>query len=362
MEHYFILMLIGILWFVLLVSGIYMVATRRVHSDRSRLFFGIFALVSSYALMQKIFFIFRSDTIEQYYYNMLPFREICFGLVCRFMFTLYPVEVARPNWLTLRRMALCISPWVACIVLYLALFGTYQTPLHTFADVVTNAGKPDVALRLVLLLFMLPYEFVWTIVYDPMKSSAGRVWMRNMTLMVSLIALAFVGNVLTRDAGWRIFHAVIYLAYIMYVMYVEMHVRIPVPEARGQQSVPMAESLPETDDKDTIAQRIIEAMNDGELWRNPDLMLSDLAHHVGSNRTYVTRAIKEMGYSGFKDYVNHLRVEYIRHQLHNPRHEKLQALFFDAGFRSRASAWRNFTAIEGCSPSEYDEKNAVKNN
>ena len=49
MANLLILMLVAILWFFLLVSGVYMIATRKEHSDRSRLFFGIFSLVSSYA-------------------------------------------------------------------------------------------------------------------------------------------------------------------------------------------------------------------------------------------------------------------------------------------------------------------------
>ena len=61
-------MLIGILWFFLMVCGIYMIATRSTHSDRSRVFFGAFALISSYALLQKMFFIFKEVDMQDYYY------------------------------------------------------------------------------------------------------------------------------------------------------------------------------------------------------------------------------------------------------------------------------------------------------
>ena len=61
MANLLILMLVAILWFFLLVSGVYMIATRKEHSDRSRLFFGIFSLVSSYALLQKMFFMLRAE-------------------------------------------------------------------------------------------------------------------------------------------------------------------------------------------------------------------------------------------------------------------------------------------------------------
>ena len=85
-------------------------------------------------------------------------------------------------------------------------------------------------------------------------------------------------------------------------------------------------------------------------------MLDDLARHVGSNRTYINVAIKRMGYAGFKDYLNRLRVDEIRRRLVEPGHENIQSLFFDAGYRSRPSAWRNFSAIVGCSPTEFEER------
>lgn len=37
--------------------------------------------------------------------------------------------------------------------------------------------------------------------------------------------------------------------------------------------------------------------------------------------------------------------------------QNLQELFFRAGYRSRATASRNFRLIAGCSPSEFIEKN-----
>lgn len=364
MANLIILIAIGILWFFLLVCGIFMIAVRRKHRDRSRLFFGIFALVSSYTLLQKMFFILREANIQDYY-QVLPLREICFGMLCRYLFTLYPIEVARPNWLTWRRWLLCISPWLACIALYGLLLGFHQTPLDTFDDVLANLDKPDVVVRLGLLLSMLPFEFVWTLTYDTHHSSAGRAWLRRMTFMVSIIALAFVGNMLTRSVVWRSIHSLVYMAYTLYVMYIELFVRIPVPcrtteEIRDGQSHTPSE-LPVTplaeDSLTSLQQRLRTAMEEEELWREPELSLEDLACRVGSNRTYITRAIQQMGYTGFKDYLNRLRVRYISQRLRIPQHERMQALFYDAGYRSRGSAWRNFTAIMGCSPSEYEEQN-----
>ena len=41
MANQLLLIAIGILWFFLLVCGVYMITTRHVHQDRSRFFFAL---------------------------------------------------------------------------------------------------------------------------------------------------------------------------------------------------------------------------------------------------------------------------------------------------------------------------------
>ena len=363
MANQLLLIAIGILWFFLLVCGVYMITTRHVHQDRSRIFFALFALVSSLTLLLKMYFMLRETDIQNYF-HILPLRELVFGQFCRYLFALYPLEIARPHWLTLRRWLGFGLPWILTMTCYGLFLGFHQTQLHSFQDLLINLDKPDVVMRLVLLLFMFPVEFIWALSYDSHQSSAGRSWLRKMTIMVSLIALAFVGNTLTRHVAWRSFHAFIYMCYILYVMYIELFVRIPVPMHQAQGTLPEMKEpivLPpapaaKNEADNPLLQQIRQLMEVQELWREPELMLDDLVQRLGSNRTYVTQCIHQMGYNGFKEYLNRLRVEYIRRQLLQPQHERLQSLFYEAGYRSRGSAWRNFTSIVGCSPSEYEER------
>lgn len=372
MANHLLLIAVGILWFFLLVCGLYMLATRRVHDDRSRLFFALFTLASSAAVLLKMCLTLNQEETGTPLY-ILPLRELFLGQICRYLFALYPLEVARPRWLSLKRWMGFAAPWLAVLAGYGLFMGFKQTPLHSFHDLTLHIGQPDVVMRLGLLLFMFPIEFLWTLSYDTHQSSAGRRWLRRMTLMVSLIALAFIGNTLTRHVAWRACHACIYMAYILYVMYIELFVRLPVPVHPAHEPQPKAEEHPATPtsaaakaakaEAEARAERlkpleliIQEVMEEQELWREPELMLDDLVQRVGSNRTYVNNSIHRMGYNGFKDYINHLRVEYIRTQLQQPGHERLQDLFFDAGYRSRGTAWRNFTAIVGCTPSVYEER------
>ena len=213
-------------------------------------------------------------------------------------------------------------------------------------------------MRMVLMVFMLPIEFIWGCFhYNPRRSSAGSSWLVVMLLLVSGISFAFVGNMLSRALVWRMLHTFFFLTYTVYVMYIELFERIPVPKAIAAQ--PEQESMQKTAEETQkeslllVQKQVRHAMEQAELWREPELRLEDLTRQVGSNRNYVTQAIQQMGYSGFKDYVNRLRVAYIKEQLQKHPQMNIQDIFYDAGYRSRGSAWRNFTTIVGCSPSEF---------
>ena len=144
----------------------------------------MFCLGKFLRFVAKVVFIFQEIEIEDYYV-VLPLRELIFGQLCRYLFTLYPIEVARPNWLKMKCLCIVILPWIVYVFIYFISFGFNETTLSSFQDIHNNLDKPDVLMRIGMLVFMLPVEFVWTHVYDAKKSSAGRSWLNRMTLMLT---------------------------------------------------------------------------------------------------------------------------------------------------------------------------------
>ena len=56
---------------------------------------------------------------------------------------------------------------------------------------------------------------------------------------------------------------------------------------------------------------------------------------------------------GFKEMVNAKRVESVTNQIKDNPDIDVQTAFFNAGFRSRTTAWRNFKDLTGMSPADY---------
>lgn len=53
-------------------------------------------------------------------------------------------------------------------------------------------------------------------------------------------------------------------------------------------------------------------------------------------------------------------IDYVCQQLRKDPNIPVQTLFIDAGYRSRTTAWRHFTTIVGCTPSEFVERSTKK--
>jgi YesN/AraC family two-component response regulator len=55
----------------------------------------------------------------------------------------------------------------------------------------------------------------------------------------------------------------------------------------------------------------------------------------------------------FSAYINSLRIEEFIQRVHSKESTNYQDIFYDVGFRSRATALRNFKQYTGKTPSEY---------
>jgi AraC-like DNA-binding protein len=87
--------------------------------------------------------------------------------------------------------------------------------------------------------------------------------------------------------------------------------------------------------------------------RDPELTLAALARRLGTNNSYLSRALNEGLGMNFSTFVNRLRCESVAEAIRAGRGEDLLGLALDAGFSSKASFNRAFLAIFGTTPSAY---------
>ncbi len=119
-----------------------------------------------------------------------------------------------------------------------------------------------------------------------------------------------------------------------------------------------AKNLSGTDHYARIGPALDALMQSREVFRNDDLLITDVAKMIGSNRTYVSTYLnKERGLS-FSDYINGWRIEYAKHLLESDPKMALADISQSSGFSSEATFYRVFKRFTGKTPNGYRSPHA----
>lgn len=96
-------------------------------------------------------------------------------------------------------------------------------------------------------------------------------------------------------------------------------------------------------------------MRANNYFTNPSIKLSGLCSDLKTNINYLSRAIDYKGYKNFNQYLNSLRIRYVKDLIAKSDLTKvtLMYIYTGAGFTSQATFNRVFKQFEGITPSEY---------
>ena len=114
-------------------------------------------------------------------------------------------------------------------------------------------------------------------------------------------------------------------------------------------------------DTTILSSRLKQLMEEEQLFRQKDLHISDIAIHLGSNRTYVSNYInQELGLS-FSDYINQYRIGYAQSKMTDSRVAlSMMEISEQSGFANEVSFYRNFKKITGTTPNRWLRQHASK--
>lgn len=274
---------------------------------------------------------------------------------------LYPITVVKADWLNPLRYFFLFLPVAVFSIAFLFFIGRW-TPLETTADIFANVKKADVLLRLVSQLIMFPYCFILLMLpYSYRKSSADFWWIVNYCFGLTVICVVHIVLVLTNLPILMVILPT--LAALFYYLSMDYELGDRLRPGKTTEKIPEVPEVTPQEVEEKPAQslspefglwsRITYFMEKEEIWRDPDLSLVSMARRCGTNVTYLNRIIRQETESGFKEMVIQKRVASVVDQLQNNPECDIQEAFFNAGFRSRTTAWRNFKEVMGVTPSEF---------
>ena len=92
------------------------------------------------------------------------------------------------------------------------------------------------------------------------------------------------------------------------------------------------------------------------LYLRPDLKITDVAHLLHTNRTYISRVLKEEMGTTFADFINRQRIEHACQLMEQSPQLSTNEVAKQSGFSAVSSFYRNFRLYKGCSPKDYPPK------
>ena len=88
--------------------------------------------------------------------------------------------------------------------------------------------------------------------------------------------------------------------------------------------------------------------------------LKALAGALDKKERQISQAIKSEGFTGFREYINYLRLEHFKQLATEDPNKNIKELMYLCGFTSRTTFYRNFAEKFGISPTQFIE-NLQKN-
>jgi len=102
---------------------------------------------------------------------------------------------------------------------------------------------------------------------------------------------------------------------------------------------------------EVIFRKVTNGIRESKLYLMPDLTIDDVAEHLGTNRTYISRAFKAHG-EGFSSFLMKTRVEKLQGYIQNAEEEGRvledgEDLAMVSGFLNKRAMQRAVRKIEG---------------
>ena len=124
---------------------------------------------------------------------------------------------------------------------------------------------------------------------------------------------------------------------------------------KGTGSAPAAEAedLPVTRQ---LTEQLSQIIEEEELFKQPDLRVTDIAARLATNRTYISAIIKSLSGENFSNLINGYRVRYAQKLMKEHPEMSISEIATESGFSSRSAFYRNFKDVTGLNPADWKKQ------
>lgn len=179
-------------------------------------------------------------------------------------------------------------------------------------------------------------------------------WFWHLTLPIMLFTMLWIPMNIYPNLNWLnivyyVTEVVVFLFFTSYALQQSIFT-----EEEVKLSDEIEENCPISDEVMAPAwiERLERAMNEDHIYRQPGLNMAELGHHIGVNRTYLSRYFHQTQAGSFYEYINSYRLREAE-QLLSTTSLNLDEIAANCGFGNRSSLIRLFKEQYHMTPSDY---------
>ncbi len=288
--------------------------------------------------------------------TLIPFRMLKW-LTMALLISLFPMAALRPGYITPLRVTVLLIPMMvmSTAVACYHIFAIATIPLGDFSDIVANISALDVKFRLGLFVFSVAvpvgYITVPFIIRYPLRKPSIMMWLFIAALTVEIACYA----IFSLDANLSIFYV---YGIVMMAFYIVLSTFFLFSE--NPFSLRITPKTTDTPEEQSIEGLLFATMEEYFSRNSPytahDYTIERMAGDMNSRPSLVANAIRCGGFTGFREYMNHLKIEHFKACAQQDRGKTIKELMSQSGFNSRSTFYRLFSEHENKTPTEYIDR------
>lgn len=305
-----------------------------------------------------------TDTPEYRFTSLLSIDKMLKWYALASVVSLFPMASLYPGYFNHLRLLIYLLPPVILItvgICYLS-FNGYLTPLYSLDDLYTHIHERNVRLRLAIFLIsiLLPLAYF---IYPLASQRAFRRINRNMYLFIGFMFL-FLGIYITFTLNINEFvfnlFGIVALAFTLLFSTLYLFKENPFSDhiqmIASKEEMPLPDTPQNPPASSPLFTTIDKHLKQTHTFTDKNYTIQLLANTLNEKEKNFSQAIKSGGFTGFREYINYLRLEHFKSLATEHPEKNIKELMYLCGFTSRTTFYRIFTEKFGMSPTQFIEE------
>jgi len=293
------------------------------------------------------------DNPSYEYMEILNYEKMLKWFATASVFSLFPFASLRPGYLNIKRLLIFYLPTLIFLIICACYLSSNPiiTKIVTLNDVLLNIDKFDIKLRLLIFIFsvLIPYVYFF---YPLVSLSIYRKASLHMyVFLVFNILLSIIFILFTLFINTFFFNALGILSVTFAITFSILYLRYENPLSIHIGCEEQVISV--TNKTYSCFYEIDKYIKEKKAFICSNYSINDVVEALQMNEQEILKSIKNAGFTGFREYLNFMRLEYFKTLATQHPDRTIKELMFACGFSSRTTFYRVFAEQYGISPVKY---------